>query len=117
MESDATISNVPTEKVRKYLSQKALLVRTSDEPVYVSIGHCLKEKDRSGSKCSAGTTAYFMNPTAAQVGAKLDFCKDKTTVDHQIRNGMCTDGVQCTWAKGLVDMERCKGCVGDGLFP
>lgn len=105
LESDATIGNAPISLVRSQLQAQAQLARTSIDPVYLSVGHC-------GNMC---TTAYFMNPKAGDIGAKIDFCKTGWLVDKQILDLMCSKGVRCTWVRATLQ-SHCDKCFGDGIF-
>jgi len=105
LESDATTSGAPIDKLKRRLVAAAADARRSQSPRYISVGHC-------DHLC---TLAYFMNPQAAEIGTALDFCKTTQPLDFQIRDDLCHD-VKCTWEKGLADVERCADCMGEGLF-
>lgn len=112
LESDATTNGAPISELKQRLAEAAAEVRASPSPRYLSVGHC-------DHLC---TLAYFMNPKAAEIGTTLDFCKTTQPLDFQIRDDMCAGraspgkGVECSWEKGLKDVERCSECSGDGLF-
>lgn len=111
LESDAVTGGASIQELRQRLEVSVADVRSSGSPRYISVGHC-------GHMC---TLAYFMNPKAAKLGTKHDFCsipdRRKRAIDNVIASKMCKeDHARCTWERGLPDVLPCASCFGEGLF-